>query len=201
MARSLNELPPKQQWLVTGLICFALVAIYYMQFWRSYQNTIDGHRTQVVELRGEVQRMEAIARQLPRVQEETVLLERRLSILSNILPEEYESADLLRGLGALATQANLSLVNLQFEDAVPYEFYAESPIELELTGTYHDLARFFDRVGKFARIINIDEVVITAVESPDTPQTTVRAIVTAKTFIFLDEPEPTPEGQAQGAGR
>lgn len=197
MARSLNDLPPKQQWLVTGLICFALVAIYYMQFWRSYQETIDRHRTQVVELRGEVQRMEAIARQLPRVEEELAVLERRLDVLSNILPEEYETADLLRGVGALAAQANLEIRDLQFEDPVPFEFYAESPIELELTGTYHDLGRFFDRIGKFARIINIDDVDITAEDNPDEPQSTVRAVITAKTFIFLDEPEPAPDqGQA-----
>lgn len=194
MARSLNDLPPKQQWLVTGLLCLALAGIYYVQFWRSYQRTIEGHRQQVVELRGEIRRMEAIARQLPKVEDELALLERRIAILGNILPEEYETADLLRGLGTLAAQSNLSLRDLEFKDAVPFEFYAESPIELEVTGTFHDLARFFDRIGKFARIINVDQVDVTAVDDPDSPATTVRAVITAKTFIFIEEQAPAVEG-------
>ncbi len=193
MARSLNDLPPRQQWVVAGLLSVALIAIYYMQFWRSYQETIDRSAAQVQELRGEVQRMEAIARQLPDVEAEMAVLTRRLAILANILPEEYETADLLRGVGNLAAQSNLQLRDLAFKDPVPFEFYAESPIELELTGTYHDLGRFFDRIGKLARIINIDEVGITAVDDTNDPRTTVRATIVAKTFIFIDEPEIDPE--------
>lgn len=194
MARSLNDLPARQQWIVAGLLCLALVTIYYMQFWRSYQQTISRSSGQINELRAEVQRMEAIARQLPDVEAEQATLERRLEILSNILPEEYETAALLRGVGNLAAQSNLDLRDLEFKDPVPFEFYAESPIELELTGTYHDLGRFFDRIGKLARIINIDEVGITAVDDADDPRTTVRATVTAKTFIFLEDTTP-PEGE------
>lgn len=189
MARSLNDLPPRQQWAVAGLLCVTLLVIYYMQFWRSYQDTIARSRTQIAEIRAEVQRMEAIARQLPDVQGEMDRLTRRVDILSNILPEDYETADLLRGLGQLAAQSDLDLRDLEFKDPVPFEFYAESPIELEVTGTYHDLGRFFDRVGKLARIINVDEVGITAVDDENDPRTTVRATITAKTFIFLDPPD------------
>lgn len=199
MARSMNDLPPKQQWLVAGLLCVVLLVIYYMQFWRSYQETIARTETQIAETRGEVQRMEAIARQLPRVESEMELIERRLEILSNILPEEYETADLLRGVGQLAAQSNLDLTDLEFEDPVPFEFYAESPISLELTGTYHDLGRFFDRISKLARIINVDEVLIEALDVEDDPLSTVRAAITAKTFIFIDPP-PEPSGeQEEGA--
>ena len=100
------------------------------------------------------------------------------------MPEEYETADLLRGVGTLAAQSNLEIRDLEFRDSVPYEFYAESPIELELTGTYHDLARFFDRIGKFARIINVNEVAISAL---DTSDASVEATVTAMTFIFIED--------------
>ena len=79
---------------------------------------------------------------------------------------------------------DLDIRDLAFRDPVPYEFYAESPIELELVGSFHDLARFFDRIGKFSRIINIDEVDITA-SGGDVG--TVSATVTAMTFIFLDD--------------
>lgn len=198
MARSLSDLPPRQQWVVAGVLSLALVVIYYMQFWSSYEEQIERHVSQVAEMRTEVRRMELIAQQLPEAEEELQTLETRLEILSNILPEEYETAELLRGVGTLAAQSNLVIRDLAFQDPVPYEFYAESPIELELTGTYHDLARFFDRVAKFARIINVDEVDITAEDDGSDPGTTVRATVTAKTFIFIDEPREQAD-QEQGS--
>lgn len=184
MAFSLNDLPPKQQWLASGALCFLLVGIYYMQFWRSNSRQITQTTTEIARLKGEVEQMRAIAGNLPELRQELSSLGRRLQVLAHILPEEYETADLLRGVGTLAAQSNLDIRDLEFRDPVPYEFYAESPIELELTGTYHDLARFFDRVGKFARIINVNEVSISALDGSDA---SVEATVTAMTFIFMED--------------
>lgn len=184
MARSLSDLPPRQQWIVAGVLCAALVGIYYFQFWSDASAQITQLSNQIQTLRAEVNEMQAVAASLPELREELLLLDGRLDVLSHILPEEYETANLLRGLGTLAAQSNLQLRDLEFQDPVPYEFYAESPIRLELTGDYHDLARFFDRIGKFARIINVDEVEITATENANS---TVFASVTAMTFIFLDD--------------
>lgn len=185
MARSLSDLPPRQQWIVAGVLCFALVAIYYVQFWRAGYGDVHRIGGEITKLREDVKQMEAIADSLPALEAEQVTLDQRLQVLSHILPEEYETADLLRGVATLAAQSNLTINGLEFKDPVPYEFYAESPIELELVGSYHDLARFFDRIGKFARIININEVDIQAIE--DDPKRTVEADVTAMTFLFLEE--------------
>ena len=54
-------------------------------------------------------------------------------------------------------------------------------------------------MGKLARIINIDDVTIEAVDDPESPGTTVSATITAKTFIFLEEPEDTAQEQEAGA--
>ncbi len=184
MAISLNDLPPKQQWIASAGLCFLLVGIYYMQFWRSTSRQITQSSNEIARLSAEVEQMQAVAGSLPELRSELSSLDRRLTVLAHILPEEYETADLLRGVGTLAAQSNLNIRDLEFRDPVPYEFYAESPIELELTGTYHDLARFFDRIGKFARIINVDEVAISALDSTDA---SVEATVTAMTFIFMED--------------
>lgn len=184
MAKSLSDLPPKHQWLVSGLLCVVLLSIYYVQFWRPNAKQTVQLGNQIDTLRAEVQEMQAVAVNLPELREEMSLLDSRLDVLSHILPEEFETAELLRGLGTIAAQSNLDLRDLAILDLVPYEFYAESPIELKLVGSFHDLARFFDRVGKFSRIINIDEVDIKA-NAADTG--TVTAKVTAMTFIFLED--------------
>ena len=40
----------------------------------------------------------------------------------------------------------------------PREFYVEIPVSIEVRGTYHDVAVFFDRVGHMERIMNIQNV-------------------------------------------
>jgi type IV pilus assembly protein PilO len=184
MAVSISDLPPKQQWAVAGVLCGALVLIYYLQFWSGNAARIDQISGQVQTLRSEIVEMQAVAASLPELRDELLELEGNLAVLAHILPEEYETADLLRGVGTLAAQSNLDIRDLEFQDPVPYEFYAESPIKLELVGSYHDLARFFDRIGKFSRIINVDEVDISATDGANA---TVQASVTAMTFIFLDD--------------
>ena len=64
---------------------------------------------------------------------------------------------------------------------------------LELDGTYHDLARFFDHVSKVPRIINVGGIGIkakTAAESVATGGSTITAQCTATTFVLLDKPGP-----------
>jgi type IV pilus assembly protein PilO len=194
MALQLNDLSPRNQWIVAGVVCLVLLGIYYMQFWSSNVEQVGRLQVQAREMRQEVTDLRALAAGLPELQEEVAVLEGRLEVLRNILPEEYETADLLRGVGTIAAQSNLDIRDLEFKDPVPYEFYAESPIELELVGSFHDMARFFDRIGKFARIINVDQVDMSSGGEGDS---TVEATVTAMTFIFLDDEEP--EGDGDGS--
>ena len=96
---------------------------------------------------------------------------------------------------------NLELVRSDYQTAIMHDFYGEVPVELELLGTYHDLARFFDRVSKFGRIVTVADVSIAAVTEPG-PHT-IRANCTASTFFFLPEsevPEPDPAGTPTTGG-
>ena len=63
--------------------------------------------------------------------------------------------------------------------------HSEWPIRLELDGTYHNLGSFFDRVSKFARIINISDVIIRAKEAPEL-NLTITVECTATTFVLLN---------------
>ena len=76
-----------------------------------------------------------------------------------------------------------------------HDFYAEVPIELDLVGSFHDLALFFDRVSKFGRIVTVGQVAIQALDdgSPDT----VQASCTASTFFFLPEALITVAGEPE----
>src|SRR5262249_18600292 len=122
-------------------------------------------------------------------------LEARLVNLRAVLPEEKDAADLLRRMQTVATQSNLEIRSFKPNPTVTKQLHAEWPITLELQGTYHNLATFFDRVGKFTRIVNISAVNIKNVPRPEA-NLTITATCTATTFVLLDRP--TPAGRGRG---
>jgi Tfp pilus assembly protein PilO len=68
---------------------------------------------------------------------------------------------------------------------------------MDLEGSYHNLGLFFDRISKFARIINIGSINIKAKDKPE-PNATIDITCVATTFVLVEPPKPAP-GQAPGA--
>ena len=73
------------------------------------------------------------------------------------------------------------------------EFFSEWPIAIAVDGSYHNLALFFDRISRFSRIINIEDLTVNAMQKPDGPHT-ITAQFTSKTFVYK-EPEPEVEDE------
>src|SRR5204862_8000511 len=84
-------------------------------------------------------------------------------------------------------QSNLTSNCLEPGAAGTKQLHAEWPITLELDGTYHNLAMFFDRIGNFTRIVNINGLTLKGKDMP-TPTSTTTASCVATTFVLLDKP-------------
>jgi type IV pilus assembly protein PilO len=63
------------------------------------------------------------------------------------------------------------------------DFYAELPINIRITGKYHDMGAFASDVAQLPRIVTLNDVVITN----DKGELRLEAV--AKTFRYLDEDE------------
>lgn len=138
------------------------------------------------------------ARKLPEFRRQVGDLEVRLSNLKAVLPEEKDAADLLRRMQTVATQSNLTIKSFKPAPTVTKQLHAEWPINLELDGTYHNLALFFDRVSKFTRIVNISGLEVRGKDRTDNNINTISASCIATTFVLLDKPAPVKPG-AKGA--
>ncbi|OFW18075.1 MAG: hypothetical protein A3F69_02520 [Acidobacteria bacterium RIFCSPLOWO2_12_FULL_66_10] len=124
-------------------------------------------------------------------------LEGRLQNIRAVLPEEKDAADLLRRMQTVATQSNLEIKGFKPSPTVMKQLHAEWPITLQLEGTYHNLAIFFDRVGKFTRIVNITGLDVKANDKPE-PNSTITATCVATTFVLLDKPNNPPQVNKPG---
>lgn len=192
MELGLNKLPWYGQvgaFLALAVTLFVVFRIYYVG------PQLEAQAARQVELdakRQELQQAQQDAIELAAFQVEVNDLNSRLDALSAVLPEQQEVSELLRRLQTFAVQSNLTIRAFRPQAAVTREMHAEWPIRLQLDGTFHNLGMFFDRISKFARIINVSDVVIRAKEPPEL-NLTITAECTATTFVLLDPPEVEPE--------
>jgi type IV pilus assembly protein PilO len=142
---------------------------------------------QLAALRRDVAKGLETAEKLHAFRAEVDALGGRLDSLSAVLPEEKDAADLLRRMQTVAVQSNLTIRSFRPAPIVTKQLHAEWPIALELDGTYHNLALFFDRLGKFTRIVNITNLAIVGKAEP-TATSTITATCIATTFVLLDKP-------------
>jgi type IV pilus assembly protein PilO len=193
MELSLTKLPWYAQLGAFVVLAAAGCGAFYYYYEMPARVEIKGREQQLTALRADIKKGLDTARKLPEFRSQVTELEGRLANLRAVLPEEKDAADLLRRMQTVATQSNLDIRSFRPNPTVTKQLHAEWPITLELQGTYHNLAIFFDRVGKFTRIINISGVDIKGRERP-APNLTISATCTATTFVLLDKP-------AAGGGR
>lgn len=182
---------------VLGLVLAIVIAFagYKMKLERM-QRDIDGQEKRLAELQQKIQEGEAAEKQLPQFRERVARLENDLEKLLRILPNKRNVSELIRQLRAIAEREDFDLVRFDPGAEVEREFFNEWPISIALEGNYHALARFFDTLSRFSRIINVDNLRVTARRKD--PTKTLTANFTAKTFVYQDEEEGAPAGQPGG---
>lgn len=174
---------------------------FYYYYETPVRADITARQAQLAALRADITKGSTTARKLPEFKNEVADLEARLSNLKAVLPEEKDAADLLRRMQTVATQANLTIKGFKPAATVTKQLHAEWPITLELEGTYHNLAIFFDRVGKFTRIVNISGLDVKGKDRPE-PNATITATCVATTFVLLEKPAaPKPPAPGGRGGR
>ena len=183
----LTRLPWHAQVGAFVVLALAGVGAYYSYYEAPIRTDMAARQTELASLRALINTGLTTARQLPEFRAQVTELEGRLDNLKAVLPDEKDAADLLRRLQIVATQSNLTIKGFKPAPTITKPLHAEWPISLELDGTYHNLAMFFDRVGKFTRIINITSLDLKAKEKPD-PKSTIAATCIATTFVLLDKP-------------
>ena len=195
---SLAKLPWYAQ--VGAFVALAVGAcgVFYYYYEMPVRVDIVSREGQLKALRVDISKGVTTAKQLPEFRAQVAELEGRLDNLKAVLPDEKDAADLLRRMQSVAAQSSLTIKSFKPAPTVTKQLHAEWPITLELDGTYHNLALFFDRVGKFTRIVNITGVDIKAATKQD-GNTTITATCIATTFVLLDKPTPPVPTKGRGA--
>ena len=161
MARAevaLNRLPVAAKFAVgIGLVAVLAIA-YVVVFYGDLSNSINTAKSEEVRLRRDL----AEARKNEFVYEkdlaELTLRQQRQRELNKMLPTNTEYPAFLSAVQNVANVTGVSLTAWSPNQEVTEEFYARVPMKLELSGRFHQVAKFLYGIGQLDRIINMENI-------------------------------------------
>jgi type IV pilus assembly protein PilO len=180
------------------VLVLSVVASYFLD-WEDQLNRIDAEVRKEEGLRKTFLTKKSEAINLPAYQKQLEDIEKQFGALLKQLPGKSEMDALLTDIN----QAGLGR-GLQFELFRPAggetrrDFYAELPITIKVTGSYHDLGAFASDISKLSRIVTLNNIGLA-------PSTTKGAGLvldaTAMTYRYLDDDEVAQQRKSAAKGR
>ena len=172
--------------LLYAAVAIAVAALLWFVMLKDYEAELETERATEVTLREDYTRKMLKAVSLEGLKKQREQVQQYVTQLEKQLPSKAEMAALLSDIN----QAGLGR-SLQFEvfrpgAMVAKEYYAELPIALKVTGSYHDIGSFASDVAFLSRIVTLNNLSI-APAGKDGDVLTMDA--TARTFRYLDADE------------
>ena len=122
------------------------------------------------------------ANQLKDYQDKLKDAEMEFKMVMQKLPEKKEIPALLSSVSQSGRDAGLEFLLFQPESEQNKDFYAEIPVSIKVTGNYHNVALFFDKVARLSRIVNIDDIKMASTQDDTNLITSCKAI----TYRFVE---------------
>jgi type IV pilus assembly protein PilO len=182
--RDAGNWPFLPKMLILALLFLVIVAAGGFFDWKDQLEILDKQQDEEIKLKQSYAEKKAKAVNLELYVQQLREIEQSFGALLKQLPNKSEMDALLTDIN----QAGLGR-GLQFELFRPAsqermaDFYAELPISVRVTGTYHDMGAFASDVAQLPRIVTLNDIGIVNDKGTLTMETT------AKTFRYLDEDE------------
>ena len=149
-------------------------------------------------LKDEFKRKQGKAANLEAYKKQMVEMEKRFGSMLRQLPQKTEVADLLVEISQTGLSNNLEFSLFKPSGEIRKEFYAELPVNIKVTGSYHDFGGFSTGIAALPRIVTIHDIKMSplkkskskAAELDDDMKLTITLI--AKTYRYLDQSELSP---------
>ncbi len=184
----LARLPRSQRLVFYGLgYLLLVVALFFALIGPAMEDisSATSKRTSLTTKRDEVK---ARAENRGQFESELEQLEADLKQALKELPDDREIPGLLSEIDALARKSGLEVRKFQPLPEVAREYYADVPVQVIMAGSFHEIAIFFDRVGKMSRIVSVADIALKQpVETGAETTLTVEGKVV--TYRFLTEAE------------
>lgn len=190
--KTLADWPLPSKLVALGVLCAAIVAAGWWFDWRGGLDTLEIAKQKETELRGTfiTKKNQAINLEAYRKQLEDI--KQAFGALLKQLPNKQEMDALITDINQAGLGRGLQFELFRPDAETVSEFYAETPINVKVTGGYHDVAAFVSDVAKLSRIVTMQNV---GMEPGKDGVLYMDAVV--KTYRYLDEEEMLARKQQQ----
>jgi type IV pilus assembly protein PilO len=173
-------------------VCFVVVAVGLIYFfvWTDRMPELQQRENQEQQLRNEFRAKHSKAINLVVYKQQLTDIEKSFGALLRQLPSKTEVPNLLVDISQTGLAAALEEKLFQPGQEVKKDFYAELPIHIQLTGSYHEFGAFVSGIAALPRIVTLHDIQITPVsKEKSATYDQLQLDLTAKTYRYLDDDE------------
>jgi type IV pilus assembly protein PilO len=188
------------QALIVAGVCGGLLAGFWYQYLTPINDDIQNRTKQLTDLQAVIAKSLQQQKVLAKIKKDTQELQAKLDMLKTVLPLEKETDQIFRSVQQQATTSALRINRVAPRPLIDHEVYTEWPIDMEVTGTFHNVGLFLDKIRQLPRIVNITALRMNVrnAEGDQAFIASVGATYVATTFVYKEEgiastaPPPTP---------
>jgi len=171
-------------------ICFVVCALALMYFfvWTDRMPELQARQNTEQQLRNEYRTKHSKAINLVLYKQQLADIEKSFGAMLRQLPSRTEVPNLLVDISQTGLAAALQEKLFQPGLEVKKDFYAELPIRIELTGSYHEFGAFVSGIAALPRIVTLGDIQITPLDK-NAGFDQLQLALTAKTYRYLDDEE------------
>ncbi|KAA0994492.1 type 4a pilus biogenesis protein PilO [Pseudomonas sp. ANT_J12] len=182
---NIGSWPPAIKALAGILLMVLVLALGYNFFISDQQNELDLKRTEESTLKEQFASKASMAANLELYTQQMKEMENSFGVLLRQLPSDTEVPGLLEDITRTGLGSGLEFEEIKLLPEVTQQFYIELPIQITVTGAYHDLATFVSGVAGLPRIVTLHDFDL-APANPD-GGTKLRMSILAKTYRYNDK--------------
>ena len=187
---------PQRIGIYVGTIVVILGLSIWLLFWPQ-KKKIDSLKVQLAQVQAELAKAKKNAEELNDWRTKMRKKEVQYKTVMKALPEKQEIPSLLAGVSQAGKDAGLEFLLFTPKSESKKEFYAEIPVDISVSGGYHQVASFFDKVYNLPRIVNIRNIKMKPNKEVTAGGLNLTTTCQAVTYQFI-EADP---GQKQRRGR
>ncbi len=167
------------------IICAALLGSGYWFFTKPQLESLERARTEEKDKRATFEAKQLKAANLEPLKAQLEEMKQSFGAMLRQLPNQAEMEGLLVDISQTGLASGLEFDLFEPEREIRKDFYAEKPIKIEVTGTYHEFGEFVSGVASLPRIVTQHDISIRPKDERHPDQLVMDA--TAKTYRYLEE--------------
>ncbi|KII36203.1 type 4a pilus biogenesis protein PilO [Pseudomonas fluorescens] len=182
---NIGSWPAAVKAIAGGLLMVLVLALGYNFFISDVESQLEAKREEEATLKEQFASKARLSANLELYTQQMKEMENTFGVLLRQLPSDTEVPGLLEDITRTGLGSGLEFEEIKLLPEVTQQFYIELPIQITVTGAYHDLATFVSGVAGLPRIVTLHDFELAPADKEGGPK--LRMSILAKTYRYNDK--------------